>query len=65
MTFDGKILTLQGVSPTVVALTVLTHPRRSGDSLSYSVRILEGTLPPSEGPTSIFIDDACFSCWEP
>jgi hypothetical protein len=113
MTFDGKTLTLQGVSPTVVAFTdrpkrmatevpldlvlqgwdkrkdngkkdppnagvsvvregaiqtvvvVLTNPRRSGDSLRYDVRMLEGTLPPSGGPTSIFIDNACFSCWSP
>lgn len=111
MTFDGKVLTLQGVSPTVVAFTdrpkrmatdvplalvlkgwdkgknslkkdppnagvsvvsegamqttvvVLTNPRRSGDSLSYDVRVLEGTLPPSGGPTSIFIDDVCLECW--
>lgn len=45
------------------AVVVLTNPRRSGDSLSYDVRILEGRLPPSGGPTSIFIDDVCLSCW--
>ena len=111
MTFDGKVLTLQGISPTVVAFTdrpkrmaadvpldlvlkgwdkgkdslkkdppnagvsvvsegaiqtavvVLINPRRTGDSLSYDVRVLEGTLPSSGGPTSIFIDDVCLSCW--
>jgi hypothetical protein len=38
------------------AVVVLREPRLEGDKLSYSVEILEGSLPPRYGPCSLFID---------
>jgi hypothetical protein len=34
----------------------LSSPRLGGGSLTYSVEVLEGTLPPSAGPCTLFID---------
>jgi hypothetical protein len=34
----------------------LRSPRLEGDSLSYAVDVLEGTLPTSAGPCTLFID---------
>jgi hypothetical protein len=38
------------------AVLVLREPRLEGDTLSYSVEILEGSLPRRSGPCSLFID---------
>jgi len=38
------------------AVLVLREPRLEGDTLSYSVEILEGSLPPRSGPCALFID---------
>jgi hypothetical protein len=38
------------------AVVVLREPRLEGDKLSYSVEILEGSLPPRHGPCALFID---------
>jgi hypothetical protein len=38
------------------AVVVLREPRLEGDTLSYSVEILEGSLPPRYGPCALFID---------
>lgn len=38
------------------AVVVLREPRLEDDTLSYSVEILEGSLPPSSGPCALFID---------
>jgi hypothetical protein len=38
------------------AVVVLREPRLEDDKLSYSVEILEGSLPPRWGPCSLFID---------
>jgi hypothetical protein len=38
------------------AVVVLREPRLEGDSLSYSVEILDGTLPARSGPCALFID---------
>jgi hypothetical protein len=45
------------------AAVVLTNPRRSGTALLFDVRPLEGTVPSSDGATSVVIDDVCLSCW--
>ena len=37
-------------------VVVLREPRLEDDKLSYSVEILEGSLPPSAGPCALFID---------
>jgi hypothetical protein len=34
----------------------LANPVLKGEDLSYDVKVLEGTLPPSGGPASLFID---------
>lgn len=38
------------------AVVVLQDPRLEGESLSYQVRVLEGTLPETAGAASVFID---------
>ena len=38
------------------AVVVLREPRLAGDELTYSVEVLEGTLPERSGPCSLFID---------
>lgn len=37
-------------------IVVLNHPQLSGDTLSYTIDVLEGTLPARAGPCSLFID---------
>jgi len=37
-------------------VVVLRDPRLEGDSLTYQVEVLEGTLPESTGPCTLFID---------
>ncbi len=38
------------------ATVILRNPHLAGDSLTYNVEVLEGTLPPQAGPFSLFID---------
>src|SRR5215210_3143634 len=38
------------------AVVVLRGPMLNGDALTYSVEVLEGTLPARSGPCSLFID---------
>ena len=38
------------------AVVVITEPRLSGDELSYSIDVLEGAVPASTGPVTLFID---------
>jgi hypothetical protein len=38
------------------AVVVLREPRLDGDDLTYSVDLLEGTLPARSGPCALFID---------
>jgi hypothetical protein len=37
-------------------VVVLSDPALDGDQMSYSVDILDGEMPPSGGPSSLFID---------
>ncbi len=37
-------------------VVVLHEPRLDGDQLTYRVEVLNGTLPPTGGPCSLFID---------
>ncbi len=38
------------------AVVVITDPRLEGDSLSYAIDLLDGTIPNHTGPVSLFID---------
>lgn len=38
------------------ATVVLRNPQLAGDALTYSIEVLEGTLPTSAGACSLFID---------
>jgi len=38
------------------AVVVLAKPQLSGDALSYSIDVLEGAVPATTGPVSLFID---------
>jgi len=38
------------------AVIVITNPRLDGGDLSYSVDVLEGTVPAKTGPVTLFID---------
>jgi hypothetical protein len=38
------------------AVIVITNPRLDGADLSYSVDVLEGTVPAKTGPVTLFID---------
>ncbi len=44
-----------GTAPDDVVI-VLREPRLKGETLTYSVEILDGTLPERSGPCSLFID---------
>jgi hypothetical protein len=37
-------------------VVTIREPRMNGDSLSYDVDVLDGTLPTSTGPCALFID---------
>jgi hypothetical protein len=50
-----SFLDQDGEAPPDVVV-VLREPRLEGDSLSYSVEILDGTLPARCGPCALFID---------
>jgi hypothetical protein len=41
--------------PEEVTMTI-SHPQLQGDTLTYQVNILDGTLPAKAGPCSLFID---------
>ena len=55
MTFlvDGKLQT---------ATVELTEPRLDGTTLTFKVRVIEGTVPAAGKTTSLFIDDVCLTC---
>ncbi|MGH2518001.1 MAG: hypothetical protein ACRDHP_20350, partial [Ktedonobacterales bacterium] len=38
------------------ATVVLSDPQLTGDALTYTIEVLEGTLPVTAGPCSLFID---------
>jgi hypothetical protein len=38
------------------AVVLLVDPRLAGDTLTYTVEVLEGEVPASSGPCSLFID---------
>jgi len=38
------------------AVVVITDPQLVGDSLSYAIDLLDGTIPAHSGPVSLFID---------
>lgn len=42
-------------TPEEVVVTI-SEPRLNGDSLTYQVTVLDGTLPASTGPCALFID---------
>jgi hypothetical protein len=50
-----SFLELDGAPPED-AVVVLRDPHMDGDSLTYSVEVLEGKLPAKTGPCSLFID---------
>jgi hypothetical protein len=52
---DGKLQT---------ATVELTKPHLDGTTLTYQVRVLEGTVPTSGGASSVFID-SCPCCIDP
>jgi hypothetical protein len=52
---DGKLQT---------ATVELTKPHLDGTTLTYQVRVLEGTVPTSAGASSVFID-SCPCCIDP
>ena len=41
------------------ATVELTKPHLDGATLTYEARVLEGTPPPTAGPSSLFIDAGC------
>ncbi len=45
----------QDRAPEEVVVTI-RHPKLHGDSLTYDVDVLDGTLPASTGPCALFID---------
>ena len=38
------------------AVVVIQDPQLAGDALSYSIKLLDGTVPASTGPCALFID---------
>jgi hypothetical protein len=52
---NATLSILQGKDVTSTVVT-LRNPQLSGHDLTYDVTLLEGTLPPSAGPCSLFID---------
>ena len=47
---DGKLQT---------TTVELTKPQLEGTTLTYEARVVEGTVPPTAGPSSLFIDAGC------
>ena len=45
-----------GDTPPEEVTVVLRDPQLDGDTLTYKVEVLDGTLPVSAGPCSLFID---------
>ncbi len=45
-----------GERPPVDAVVVIQDPHLDGDALSYSIKVLDGTVPTSTGPCALFID---------
>ena len=52
---NATLSILQGKDVTSTVVT-LRNPRPSGNDLTYDVTLLEGSLPESAGPCSLFID---------
>jgi hypothetical protein len=50
-----SFLDVDGEPPDDVVV-VIREPRMDGDTLTYAVDVLDGSLPPSSGPCSLFID---------
>ena len=46
----------QNGEPPADAVVVITDPQLDGDSLSYAIDVLDGTMPAHTGPVSLFID---------
>ena len=46
----------QGDSLPEDAVVVLQDPHLDGDALSYSIKLLDGIVPPTTGPCALFID---------
>ena len=38
------------------AVVVIQNPRLDGDALTYSIKLLDGTVPTATGPCALFID---------
>ena len=38
------------------AVVVIQDPRLDGDALTYSIKLLDGTVPAATGPCALFID---------
>ena len=45
-----------GDRPPEDAVVVIQDPHLDGDTLSYSVKLLDGTMPAATGPCALFID---------
>jgi len=45
-----------GDRPPVDAVVVIQDPHLDADSLSYTIKVLDGTVPASTGPCALFID---------
>jgi len=45
-----------GDSPPEDAVVVIQDPHLDGDALTYSIKVLDGTVPAATGPCALFID---------
>jgi hypothetical protein len=45
-----------GDGPPVDAVVVIQDPELDGDALTYSIKVLDGTVPAATGPCALFID---------
>ena len=45
-----------GDGPPVDAVVVIQDPHLDGDVLTYSIKVLDGTVPAATGPCALFID---------
>jgi hypothetical protein len=51
----GPVTNASGAFPEETVV-VISEPRLEGDDLSYTVEVLDGTVPAETGPVSLFID---------
>ncbi|MBU0595059.1 hypothetical protein KJ567_00030 [Candidatus Bipolaricaulota bacterium] len=52
----GAILSIHDAEEAGAIITLLGPPSTSGQTISYTIEVVEGSIPPAFGPASLYID---------